>query len=258
MQARERRQVLAARRQIFAGACAAPAQRRRAARAGRGAAPRPRGAAARSGRGVAGRKAEPTGPVQAATPAPPALAPSPLPAPVAAAATPAERAFATGWSALRRSDFAGSAAAFRQAVAAGAGEPLLEDARFWLGVALARGGSREAAIAALRDFVAITRARPGEARPSRSSAGSSCTPDAAARPSGCSATPPATARPRCSAAPAPGWPPSPSPGTERCWLGRLNQAVGMYWRGAGAPEVPPAVQLQIMTGTWTAGNSGPE
>lgn len=80
-------------------------------------------------------------------------------------ATPAERLFADGWSALRRSNFASAAAAFRQAVGAGAGEPILEDARFWLGVALARGGERDAAVRALRDFIAHhpAAARRGEA-----------------------------------------------------------------------------------------------
>jgi TolA-binding protein len=67
--------------------------------------------------------------------------------------TPAERAFAQGWAALRRSDFAVAAEAFRRAVASGAGEPVLEDARFWLGVALARDEKSDAAITALRDFV---------------------------------------------------------------------------------------------------------
>jgi TolA-binding protein len=67
---------------------------------------------------------------------------------------PAERAFAEGWGSLRRGQFEVAASAFDRAVATGAGEPILEDARFWRAVALARADRRKAAIAALRDFIA--------------------------------------------------------------------------------------------------------
>jgi TolA-binding protein len=83
----------------------------------------------------------------------------------AATRTPAEAAFADGWTSLRHSQYEAAAAAFARVIALGGGEPILEDARFWRGVALARAGHSARAIEALREFMTHHQASPrlGEA-----------------------------------------------------------------------------------------------
>lgn len=97
-------------------------------------------------------------------------APGPLPAAGPASAepratiSPAERAFLDGWTALRQGHHQVAAACFTRAAEPGGGAPsasLLEDARFWRAVALARAGQRPLAVAALRDFL---QQHPGSGR----------------------------------------------------------------------------------------------
>jgi TolA-binding protein len=67
--------------------------------------------------------------------------------------TDVQIAFARGWSALRTGDFTSAAEAFRRA-AVGNGNVLAEDALFWRGIALDRGGRSGPARVALSDFLA--------------------------------------------------------------------------------------------------------
>lgn len=93
-------------------------------------------------------------------------------APPASSAKPAisaaELAFMDGWAALRQGRHQAAAESFARAAQQSAGTPgapLLEDARFWHAVAVARSGQRPAAIAALREFLRQHPAAPrsGEA-----------------------------------------------------------------------------------------------
>ncbi len=80
------------------------------------------------------------------------------------AISPAERAFLDGWTALRQGHHQAAAACFTRAAEQSNGAAsvsLLEDARFWRAVALARAGQHPPAVAALRDFL---RQHPGSAR----------------------------------------------------------------------------------------------
>lgn len=80
------------------------------------------------------------------------------------AMSPAERAFLDGWTALRQGRHQIAAAYFTRAAEESGGATsasLLEDARFWRAVALARAGQHPQAVAALRDFL---RQHPGSAR----------------------------------------------------------------------------------------------
>lgn len=80
-----------------------------------------------------------------------------LPAPLTKpASSPAELAFLDGWTALRQGRHQAAATAFGRAADQSDGNAsasLLEDARFWRAVALARAGQRQPAVAALRDFL---------------------------------------------------------------------------------------------------------
>ena len=80
------------------------------------------------------------------------------------AISPAERAFLDGWTALRQGRHQIAAACFTRAAEQSSGATsvsLLEDARFWRAVALARAGQQPLAVAALRDFL---RQHPRSAR----------------------------------------------------------------------------------------------
>ncbi len=66
---------------------------------------------------------------------------------------PAEEAFDEGWTALRAGRYVIAAAAFQRSTAVGSGQPIDEDAWFWRGVALARGGRNGDAVRTLRDFL---------------------------------------------------------------------------------------------------------
>lgn len=97
-----------------------------------------------------------------------ASAEAPPPPPAKPAISAAELAFMDGWAALRQGRYQGAADSFARAAEQGAGTPgtpLLEDARFWHAVAVARSGQRPLAIAALREFLHQhpTAARAGEA-----------------------------------------------------------------------------------------------
>ena len=78
------------------------------------------------------------------------------PAPDARAAVfvrESERLFEAGWSAFRAHDYGTAARAFERITLLHAGDPLAEDAAFWLAMAMARAGNRERAAAALASFV---------------------------------------------------------------------------------------------------------
>jgi TolA-binding protein len=75
------------------------------------------------------------------------------PAPHGAGASDAERAFDDGWRALREGDYANAATRFGRAAAGPPGEPIVEDATYWSGVSLARGGRSTEAAAAMRSFL---------------------------------------------------------------------------------------------------------
>jgi hypothetical protein len=64
---------------------------------------------------------------------------------------PAEVAYGEAWDAMRAREFARAASEFGRVVALGGG--LVEDASYWHAVALARGGSRDAAIVAFRGYL---------------------------------------------------------------------------------------------------------
>lgn len=70
------------------------------------------------------------------------------------AASPTERAFSSGFAALKQGAFANAAADFDRAVALSPHGALSEDARFWSGVAWARAGRSREAMASLRAFLA--------------------------------------------------------------------------------------------------------
>lgn len=94
---------------------------------------------------------------QAEVAAPPARAANSAAPPAPAtgeAESPADQAFAIGWQALLRKDYAAAAQAFTRASEAAGTRPIAEDARFWQGVAHARAHNRPEAIRALRTFVA--------------------------------------------------------------------------------------------------------
>jgi TolA-binding protein len=80
-----------------------------------------------------------------------------LPAPLRKPAiSAAELAFMDGWTALRQGRHQDAAASFSRAAEQcerTGNSSLLEDARFWRAVSLARSGQRQPAIAALRDFL---------------------------------------------------------------------------------------------------------
>lgn len=96
-----------------------------------------------------------------ASPAPPltsrGVAAEALPAPpTKPALSVAELAFMDGWAAMRQGRHQAAAASFARAAEQSAGSPsssLLEDARFWNAVAVARSGPRPLAITALREFL---------------------------------------------------------------------------------------------------------
>lgn len=95
----------------------------------------------------------------------PAIQTTPAKILAATTRTPAEEAFTDGWTSLRHSQYEVAATAFARAIAIGGGEPILEDARFWRGVALARASHSAKAIEALREFMTHHQASPrlGEA-----------------------------------------------------------------------------------------------
>lgn len=80
-----------------------------------------------------------------------------LPAPpVKPEPSAAELAFMDGWAAMRQGRHQAAAASFARAAERSEGTPsasLLEDARFWKAVAVARSGPRPLAITALREFL---------------------------------------------------------------------------------------------------------
>jgi len=77
----------------------------------------------------------------------------------------AQQAFDDGWAALRVGDFARAATAFERAVTVTSDPRVIEDATFWRGVALARGGEVTKAAHVLTAFLAAypRSARSGEA-----------------------------------------------------------------------------------------------
>lgn len=82
----------------------------------------------------------------------PVAARSDRPAPVT---SPAEVAFQEGVAALNSGNTGAAATAFERTIAMNANGPLVEDARFWLAVARARGGQRAGAIRAFEDYLAL-------------------------------------------------------------------------------------------------------
>lgn len=68
--------------------------------------------------------------------------------------SPTERAFSSGFVALKQGAFASAAADFDRTVALSPHGALSEDARFWSGVAWARAGRSREAMASLRAFLA--------------------------------------------------------------------------------------------------------
>jgi TolA-binding protein len=85
------------------------------------------------------------------------------------AISPAERAFMDGWTALRKGRHQAAAESFALAAEQNkdtTNAALVEDARFWRAVALARAGQHQPAVAALREFLRHhpTSVRFGEAR----------------------------------------------------------------------------------------------
>ena len=77
---------------------------------------------------------------------------------------PSQPEFRAGWNAMRSGDHAAAAASFAASRRA-AGSALAEDATYWEGVALARGGKPAEATTALRRFLSTypRSARAGEA-----------------------------------------------------------------------------------------------
>jgi TolA-binding protein len=73
----------------------------------------------------------------------------------------AQQAFDDGWASLRVGDFARAATAFERALAVTGDPRVIEDAAFWRGVALARGGE---VIKAAHVFTAFLTAYPRSAR----------------------------------------------------------------------------------------------
>ena len=71
------------------------------------------------------------------------------------APTASEVAFGRGFRALRRGDYGEASEQFDAAIASGPGSPLVDDARYWRAVALARSGRTGAARDALGEFVRI-------------------------------------------------------------------------------------------------------
>ena len=89
-----------------------------------------------------------------------------LPAPAARPApTASEVAFGRGFRALRRGDYGEASEQFDLAIASGPGSPLLDDARYWRAVALARSGRTASARDALVEFLRLHARSPraGEA-----------------------------------------------------------------------------------------------
>lgn len=86
--------------------------------------------------------------------------------PTAGSRTAAERAFATGFAALKQGRFLDAAPELERAVALAPTGQLAEDARFWSGVAWARAGRSREAIKRLSHFLALHPQSPrtGEAR----------------------------------------------------------------------------------------------
>lgn len=103
------------------------------------------------------------GPVARRAPSPPsapaiAAAPPSEPAPatpaVAHARAPDELAYDDAWAALRGGEFEHAAASFTRVALLAPDGSLVEDARFWRAVALARAHRSAEAVAAFRDFLA--------------------------------------------------------------------------------------------------------
>ena len=90
------------------------------------------------------RRPEAHGPAMV-LPGGPALATTRLP-------RPGEIAFDEGWKALRGGDNEAAAQSFLKAAGSAGSDPVAEDARFWGGVALARAGHHDKAIAQLELF----------------------------------------------------------------------------------------------------------
>ena len=90
-----------------------------------------------------------TGSRAAAAPAP--SSPSPLSS--AALGSPAERAFKSGFAALKLGRFAEAASELDRAVQLSPGGNLAEDARFWASVSWARAGKNREATARMRGFL---------------------------------------------------------------------------------------------------------
>ena len=103
-----------------------------------------------------------------AAPADPGAAATQDQPPVAArrpAPTASEVAFGRGFRALRRGDYGEASEQFEAAIASGHGSPLVDDARYWRAVALARSGRTASARDALGEFLRLHARSPraGEA-----------------------------------------------------------------------------------------------
>ncbi len=86
-------------------------------------------------------------------------------APQKPAPTASEVAFGRGFRALRRGNYGEAGEQFEAAIASGPGSPLVDDARYWRAVALARSGRTAAARDALGEFLRLHARSPraGEA-----------------------------------------------------------------------------------------------
>ncbi|HEY8143645.1 MAG TPA: tetratricopeptide repeat protein [Kofleriaceae bacterium] len=82
------------------------------------------------------------------------------------APTASEVAFGRGFRALRRGNYGEAGEQFEAAIASGPGSPLVDDARYWRAVALARSGQTGAAREALGEFLRLHARSPraGEAQ----------------------------------------------------------------------------------------------
>ena len=81
------------------------------------------------------------------------------------APTASEVAFGRGFRALRRGNYGEAAEQFESAIASGPGSALVDDARYWRAVALARSGQTDTAREALGEFLQLHARSPraGEA-----------------------------------------------------------------------------------------------